>query len=391
MGVRIRERDGAWWLFINHQGKRKAKRIGAGETGKKAAKEAAAKIQAKLALGDVGILEPSEKSAPAPTFKEIAEQWERVTAPDWKRGTLITYADVLRSRLLPVFGKLPITDVTPDRVEAWWVAAREEGLSKRRLSCLRVVLRGICRRAVNQGLLRTNPVERIEGRMGRQDSEVRQADYLTQEDLARLLTTADRVCPKQYPILLVMATVGLRMGEAVGLQVGDLDVPGRQIHIRRTVRRGYISSPKSGKGRTVDVPATTMAVLDRVRETRQAEAAYQGGEARWLFPGPTAAMPTTSERVRAGLRKALRAAGIRRIRPHDLRHTLATLAIQAGVPLLTVSRQLGHASISTTADLYTHAVPGSNRAAAEALEAVLAGNQTQPPRNLTPYPPTRAS
>jgi len=65
----------------------------------------------------------------------------------------------------------------------------------------------------------------------------------------------------------------------------------------------------------------------------------------------------------------------------DLRHTYATLAIQAGVPLLTVSRQLGHATISTTVDLYTHAVPGSNRAAAEALEAVLASNQMQPRRN----------
>ncbi len=57
--------------------------------------------------------------------------------------------------------------------------------------------------------------------------------------------------------------------------------------------------------------------------------------------------------------------------PHDLRHTYATLAIQAGVPLLTVSHQLGHASISTTADIYAHAVPGSNRAAAETMEAIL--------------------
>ncbi|OGB93773.1 MAG: hypothetical protein A2Z31_04985 [candidate division NC10 bacterium RBG_16_65_8] len=77
------------------------------------------------------------------------------------------------------------------------------------------------------------------------------------------------------------------------------------------------------------------------------------------------------------------AAQLRKIRPHDLRHTYATLAVSAGVPLLTVSRQLGHSSIAITADLYTHAVPGGNRAAAEALEVVLAGNQTQLPRNPT--------
>jgi integrase len=112
------------------------------------------------------------------------------------------------------------------------------------------------------------------------------------------------------------------------------------------------------------------------------EAAVKGTEARWLFPGNVADMPMTSEAVQQAFRRALKAAGLRPIRPHDLRHTYTTLAIQAGVPPLTVSRQLRHAPISTTADLNTHAVSGSDRAAAEALEALLTSNQAQPPRNL---------
>jgi integrase len=232
-------------------------------------------------------------------------------------------------------------------------------------------------------LLPVNPVERIEGRLGRQDKEIRQADFLTAEELGKMLAAAERVCPREYPILLVMATVGLRIGQAAGLQIGDLDVPRLRLHIRRTVRRGYVGSPKSGKGGVVNVPTSTMAVLANIREIRQVEAAVDGKEPRWLFPGDTKEMPITPEAVGLALRKALAAAGIWKIRPHDLRHTYATLAIQAGVPLLTVSRQLRHASISTTADLYTHAVPGSDRAAAEALEAVLNRNQTLPPRNLT--------
>ncbi len=82
-------------------------------------------------------------------------------------------------------------------------------------------------------------------------------------------------------------------------------------------------------------------------------------------------MPVTPERAQQIFGKLLRAAGLRHIRPHDLRHTYATLAIQVGVPLLTVSRQLGHASIAITADLYAHAAPGGNRAAADAMEAIL--------------------
>ncbi len=93
-------------------------------------------------------------------------------------------------------------------------------------------------------------------------------------------------------------------------------------------------------------------------------------------------MPETPEAVQNAMRRVLTAAGLPKIRPHDLRHTYATLAIQASVPLLTVSRQLRHASIGTTADIDAHAVPRSNRAAADALEAILMGNQMQPARNL---------
>lgn len=150
------------------------------------------------------------------------------------------------------------------------------------------------------------------------------------------------------------------------------------------MRRGYISSPKNGKGRVVDAPATTMAVLEQTRELRQVEAAVNGKEARWLWPGEDDAMPVTEQPIRRGLRRALKAAGLRQIHPHTLRHSYATLAIQAGVHLLTVSRQLGHASIALTADLYSHAVPGGDRAAAEVMEGILAGNQTQPPRNPRP-------
>ncbi|MEK7204670.1 MAG: tyrosine-type recombinase/integrase, partial [candidate division NC10 bacterium] len=343
MGCTVREKDGAWWVFIHHQGRTKAKRIGPGRQGRDAAKVAAAKIQAKLVLGELKVFDASETAKTTPTFEAVAKEWERVAAPNWKRGTQITYANALRCRLFPVFGALPIDHVTPAKVEAWWTATRREGLSRRRLGILRNLLKEVCRRAVRQGLIPTNPADCIEGGLGRDDAEVRKTDYLTPEDLHTLLTKAEECYPKEYPIFLVMATAGLRIGEAVALQAGDLDAPSQQVHIRRMVRQGYISSPKSGKGRVVDLPSSTVAVLENVRQTRQVEAAYHGTEARWLFPGRTPDLPITPEAVQQAFAKALKVAGIRKLRPHDLRHTYATLAVKAGVPLLTVSRQLGHA------------------------------------------------
>ena len=86
MGVKVREKDGAWWVFINHQHRRKAKRIGIGKEGKSAANRAAAKIQAKLALGDVGILDDQTPQA-IPTFEAVALEWERLTTPNWLRNS----------------------------------------------------------------------------------------------------------------------------------------------------------------------------------------------------------------------------------------------------------------------------------------------------------------
>ncbi len=156
------------------------------------------------------------------------------------------------------------------------------------LESMRGILRAICQRAVSLGLLQTNPVERIEGRLGRNQGEIqKKADDLTPEDLTTFLQTVERVCPKEYPIFLVMGTCGLRAGEALGLQVEDMDVPGLRLHIRRTVRRGYVDSPKSGKAGIVDVPISITAILAKIREIQQAEAAVQGTETRWLFPGAT--------------------------------------------------------------------------------------------------------
>ncbi len=382
MGVKIKDRDGAWWVFVNHRGHRTARRVGPGTAGKKAAQTAAIQIEARLALGDVGVLE-KPKVAPKPSaFAAVAGAWEELNSPNWKQGTQITYHNLLTHRILPTFGATPVAELTEDAIEQWWAHTRADGLSKKRLQILRKLFTDICQRAVDKDLLPKNPARCIQGKLGREDREGRTADYLVVEDLAKLLEAAERLTRKEYPVFLVMATAGLRIGEAVALQVGDLDAVEHQVHIRRTTRRGYVSSPKNGKIRVVDVPATTMAVLAQVRQTRQAEAAYTGKEARWLFPGRTEDKPITPEMVAITFRRLLRLAGIRKIRPHDLRHTYATLAIKAGVPLLTVSRQLGHSSIAITADIYAHAVPGSNRAAAEALETILAGcNRPQPPRN----------
>jgi integrase len=238
-------------------------------------------------------------------------------------------------------------------------------------------LSGIFRRGVIIGVLPRNPVEAIRNRLGQEDRELRQAEWLTEAELTRFLAVAAEREPHHYPFFLIIASTGLRAGEAMGLQVGDVDLGRCRLAIRRAIRKHRVGSPKSGKPRTVDVPPSTVAVIRRWIDVVRAEAAVRGEEATWLFPSRTG-RPMEERFALKAFRRALTGAGIeRRIRLHDLRHTYASLVLQRGVPLLVVSRQLGHASIAITADVYGHLAPEATRAAADALEAIL----TTPGRN----------
>lgn len=75
MGVKVRERNGAWWLYIDHRGQRKAKRVGAGRPGRKAAERAAIEIQARLIRGDAGVFDPEPVRTKPKTFREVATDW----------------------------------------------------------------------------------------------------------------------------------------------------------------------------------------------------------------------------------------------------------------------------------------------------------------------------
>lgn len=104
-----RERNGGWWVYVDHKGRRKAKRCAS----KKAAQIAADKIDAALRLGQVGVLD-DDKPARVVTFKEYAERWLETVGPVRLRpATIEQYQVQLRLRLFPALGALPMTSITP--------------------------------------------------------------------------------------------------------------------------------------------------------------------------------------------------------------------------------------------------------------------------------------
>jgi len=364
------------YVRVNHKGWRRTRVFNSS----KAAENYAATVEYLLKHGKLeDVFTAPPPPATSPTFAEAADRWLAVDGATFKGGTRDTYKNILTLHILPVLGPRDLSTITRADIEAWWGEILAKGLSRERLNNIRAVLMAVFRRAVASGLLTgSSPADVIGGRLGRTDEEVRQAEWLTEPELTKVLAVAKDRAPRFHPLLLTLASTGIRLGEALGLQVGDVDGDRGKLYIRRAVRKGHVSSPKSGKPRTVDVPAATIGVLAGWQDVVRAEAAVQGTEATWLFPG-MAGQTQDGRPAREALGRCLKAAGILRpFRLHDLRHTYASLALQRAVPLLIVSRQLGHSSVAITDRVYGHLAPDAGKQAADAWEAILTEHSRNP-------------
>src|SRR5215218_6799496 len=183
-----------------------------------------------------------------------------------------------------------------------------------------------------------------------------------------------------YAAWLLAATTGMRRGEILGLRWGDLDLDSGRVAVRRPrILVDYqvqVAEPKTAKGRrSLALDPVTVAAL-RAHRVRQAEEKLAVGgryrDSELVFTGPdgTAVHP---ERFSDWFRQRVRAAGLPRIRLHDVRHSYATAALAAGVPAKVVSERLGHANIAITMDTYSHVLPGLDEQAAGQVARLILG------------------
>jgi len=379
MGVKVKSWKGAYWIFINHQGRRKAMRCAS----KRAAERAADKIDAALRLGQTGVLDAAQ-TRHAPTLKEYAERWlEAHVRLACKGNTQALYRSRLELHWYPALGAVPVPSITRDmiRKRVAELLARgnlhatklPRGLRAGTTKAILIPLRSCLSAAVEDGLLAANPAARI-GRAikAAAPEEDRLSHALTSEELDLVLRRAEAEVPEAYPLLLTLARTGMRQGEGLGLRIGDIDLAHRAIWIRRTWYRGLINTPKSGRARRVDMSQQLDHALRGWLGLRAAEAAVAGRSLcaeDWLFPAGGSGVPADRHWLEGIWHSLLRRCGLRQRPPHALRHTYASLLIQRGVSLAYVRDQLGHSSIQVTVDIYGHLVPGGQRAVVDMLDS----------------------
>ena len=349
MGVRVRFNRDAWWVFINHNGRRKSKRVG----DDRAAAEAIARgLRARLARADFQL-----PTSDAQHLRSYAESWLTTAQTNLKASTVSFYKGHLDRHILPALGDRLVSSLRRPDCRDLVTACRGKGLKVTTVRGVGRTLSTILAQAVEDELLTANPALRLGRYMRSADDPEPKINPFTQQDVAAVLAAARQNLPDWYTWLLCGLRTGMRAGELRALQWGDVNWRGFYLEIRRNLVRGQLTTPKNHQHRRVDMSRQLRAELWLWRR-RQRAAWLKVGRPfpDWVFPSVTGTALDESN-VRKAFNRILDAAGLCRRGPHQMRHTFASLLLQSGAQITYVSSQLGHKDASITLRVYAHWLP----------------------------------
>lgn len=334
-----------------------------------------AEVQRKIAEARLLIVQGRLATGPDRTVEQLLVEWlENVARPSVSYHTYESYEASIRRRLIPGIGRIRLRELQPSHIQTLY-AELGKTLKPRSIRLTHVPLNQALNLAVEWGLLSTNPSDKVKLPRLRQKEKT----ILTPEQVGHLLR-ATRDHPL-HPLIQLLATTGMRKGEALGLKWADVNWMAGTLSIRRQVIR------KTGQGllleelktatsrRTIPLGQQTLAVLADLHKRQETE----HPEVKIELPRPeyqdlifhsSSLRPCDPATVWQTFQTLLEDCGLPKITVHALRDTAATSMLIAGIDAKTVAERLGHSDVSVTLRVYSHVTPSMHRAAAERLEGL---------------------
>ena len=311
------------------------------------------------------------------TFGEYVLAWLD-SRSDLKPKTRHQYRSLLSLHILPTWRTVPLGKMTFEGLSEWVGRLSLGGLGPSAVRQSVFVVSAALDHAVRSGRIRSNPAHGL----GLPRPQHRDYIFLTHDELHALADAAE----SSRLLVLVLGYTGLRWGEATAVRVRDVDLTRRRIDVRRAYSdvggQLILGTPKSHQSRTVPIPRFLARELMAATSAKHADDLVfttRGGHALRLSNWRRAAfLPACAKTKVSG-----------QFRIHDLRHTAASLMIQAGYPPKMLQEIMGHASITTTLDLYGHLYPGDMDRYADRLdEAAVAKMRPDEPLDGSDDKPT---
>ena len=349
------------------------------ETGKSIIKNVLGKTQAevkeklkKAIEENVGIDYGRAKTYTVGSWLEVwMENYAKIKL---RPSTYKTSHGFLKNHIKPQIGSIPLADLTSldlqrfykhlldggrvDRIEA---KKKPKGLAPKTVRNIHQMIGSAYNLAIEQKLVTRNPADGC----ALPKVERKEMQTLPVEQLTSFLREAKD--SGVFALYYIDLTTGLRRGELLGLKWSDIDLEKGDLRVQRQIGRidgKIIEMPLKTKNayRTLPLSADAISVLMQQRR--------KTGNSEWVFPSPTGG-PMSPDSVLHMLQRVLKRAGLPRIRFHDLRHTFATMALQNGVDVKTVSSMLGHYSAGFTLDTYAHVTTDAQLKAAQTMGNIL--------------------
>ena len=348
-------------------------------TGKMISRNVLGKTQAQVKEKLRTAIENSKRLDYTQTGKYTVGQWmdewfEAYAKVKVRPSSHQTYKGYIENHIKPNIGDIPIEKLTSLQLQKFYRLLLTEGripriesekqprgLSAKTVRNINQVISSAMDMAVRHKLILSNPTEGCE----LPKVEHREMKTLPAEQLGAFLREAKE--SGVYELYYLDLATGLRRGELLGLKWEDVDLQNGIIHVRRQVARvdGEVKElPLKTKNsyRNISISQDAVAMLTEMEAHRSSD---------YVFPSSTGG-PISPDSVNNMLHRVLKRAGLPSIRFHDLRHTFATLALQNGVDIKTVSGMLGHFSAGFTLDTYAHVTTSAQKEAAKTMGNVLA-------------------
>lgn len=319
-------------------------------------------------------------------LKRDADQWERdflqrlAGSPDMTFGVLaglylddkkahtkISTYETKKNRIekwiLPYFDRTPVNEITPATVRKWQTDLKEatgstgQPLAPGYLQNIVMELSCVMNYAVRFYGLPSNPCKVAGNAVGK---KAKSLNFWTKEEFDRFIDTFEKDDPF-YPVFMVLYYTGMRKGELQALTPADIDLEAGVIHITKTCEvwngQRHILPPKTAKSkREILIPGF---LCDVIRDHERRLYGLQPNDQLFYYGKTTYANHLNTHAA---------AAGVRAIRVHDLRHSHASLLIELGFSALLIAERLGHESVSTTLDIYSHLFPSKQSEVVKRLE-----------------------
>ena len=320
-------------------------------------------------------------------FESFSIHWVREVKTQRVRATTAAdYEYRVRQYLMPYFLGQSIDEIRPVDIQRWTSKLRSQGLSTNTVNGARRILFGIFRYAVRQGVAISNPVEATDALKRQPDEESQVQPHWSKQEAIQALAAASNT-PELDLFIHLAIFLGLRHGELLGLTWSALDLENQTLSVIQTLTdlrtvnpdgtgqvRSVANPPKTAASRrTLHLSEQNLAAIERhkmIQSIRRVQAGDSWVETDYVFTSSIGTPVSQANSLKA-FKAFVKSNGLRYIRIHDIRHTTAVLALEAGASLDWISQAFGHTGTEITKSVYAPYVQVLNDKFVESLSKYL--------------------